>query len=297
MPYGEKEAPDATRSSPPLEASDSDSQRYGDQPSWFDPVVARLQAQKAHLTFACNNPGLESVLINVEDMRRLVDKGLTADSVFEPTTTVGVTSTVSDKSLEDWFPQKEMDYVEEFGPDIYIPCDRPIYEDQPSAYRQEVLGRYLNDLEEIVKDLAEHPVLILPLVKGVTPEERHRCFARFKQLDLKKYAYYCVQYFQEGNYRRELIHDVHAIARESDAQDLLLIGLQATKTLSEMPPVVTASAGLAWIEGSGLREEDMTKQDIQNSYGEFIRTVEKAIHGGQTGLSRWTDGTEVAYGD
>lgn len=297
MPNCENEGQDTTRSSPPLEAADSDSQRFGDQPSWFDPVVARLQAQNAHLTFACNNPGLESVLINIEDMRRLVDKDLTADSVFDPTITVGVTSTVPDKSLEDWFPQKEVDYVEEFGPDIYIPSDRPIYEDQTPAHRQEVLGRYLNDLEEIVKDLEEHPVSILPLVKGVTPEERHRCFARFEQLDLKKYAYYCVQYFQEGNYRRELIHDVHAIARESDAEDFLLIGLQATKTLSEMPPVVTAAAGLAWIDGSGLREEGMTRQDIQNSYGEFKRAVEKAIHGGQTGLSRWTGETEVAYGD
>lgn len=133
--------------------------------------------------------------------------------------------------------------VKEFRPDIYLPCDRPVYASDRPAERRDTIRRILDDLTDVIHRLADDPVEIVPLVKGVTEVERQRCYRTFADLGLDRWAYYTAQYFLYGNRGKELVRDIHAIAREGSPRALLLVGLQSGNYLSRMPPEVFAPAG------------------------------------------------------
>lgn len=260
-------------------------------------VLPRLQATSTHLAFAGGNPHLDATMLPIEDARRLVDQGETANSVFDDSTLVGVSTAISDDKLETWFPGRETMVIRSFNPDFYLPCDRPVYRGDSLSERQDIIRRYLHDLEEIDEALNDHPVVIIPFVKGVTTAERRRCYNKFKELGIDRIAYYCVQYFQYGNRGSELLADVRKIATEASPNSLLVVGLQAPQYLRQLPPVVNAAAGQRWIRKSGLPDDKLTMTQIQSNYGKWKRQLESELSGGQTGLTRWLAEPGGVYGD
>lgn len=259
-------------------------------------VIPRMERTAVHERFASGNPHLDVVMISVEAARRLANCGETAASSFQ-NALVAVSTTVHDETLEWWYPDREVTLVQEFRPDIYLPCDRPVYASDRPAERRDTIRRYLDDLADVTRRLSDDPVEIVPLVKGVNEVERQRCYRTFADLGLDRWAYYTAQYFLYGNRGKELVRDVHAIAREGSPRALLLVGLQSGNYLSRMPPEVFAAAGKRWIEQSDLRNDELSMHQIQRNYSRWKRQIESILNGGQTRLSDYT-GTEVtSHGD
>lgn len=260
-------------------------------------VIPRLDKIQAHHAFATDNLNLKAVMITIEAARIFTGQGETADSVFGEDVVVGVSTAIPDQQLEWWYPQRETEVIREFAPDFYIPCDRPVYERHSLPERRDKIKRYLRDLSEITDDLQNSPVVIIPFVKGVTSGERQRCYSIFDELGFDRWAYYCSQYFLYGNRGDELVTDVRAIANESDADYLLLVGLQAGQYLTRMPPAVQAAAGQRWIAKSELRNERVTMKQVQSNFGRWAQYIEDLLGGGQTALSQWDVQPGGIHGD
>jgi len=243
--------------------------------------ISRVQATAVHFEFA--DPVMDIVMISVVDALRLLKRGETAETVFGDALVI-VTTTVPDHVLERWYPQKEIRLVKDFQPDFYIPCDRPVYRKDTKAERRDKITRYLRDLKEIANAIESAPTEIIPLVKGILPRERARCYQCFEELDFDRIGYYCAQYFLYGNRGKELIRDVRQIAQEAQPTGMLLVGLQARSYLRKMPPEVIAVAGQRWISESGLRDADYSMRDAQRQYLDWSTQVERDLAGGQTRL-------------
>lgn len=259
-------------------------------------VIPRLERSTVHEEFVRENRHISVVMISVEAARRFVEQGETAASAY-PDVLVAVTTTIHDEKLEWWYPDREVDLVRDFQPDIYLPCDRPVYAGDRPAERRDTIRRYLNDLTDVTGRLADTPVAIIPLVKGVTESERRRCYQTFRELELDRWAYYCAQYFLYGNRGETLIQDVHSIAKEGSPRGLMLVGLQSGSYLSRMPAEVFAAAGNRWISQSNLRNDDLSMQQIQRYYGTWKRQTENILDGGQTRLSDYASPGVIARGD
>lgn len=250
-------------------------------------VICRLDKIQAHHTFARDNPALKAVLITIEAARIFTEQGKTADSVFGEDVVVGVSTAIPDDQLEWWYPGREIEVVWKFAPDFYIPCDRPVYQWHSPWLRRDKIRRYLRDLREITERLQDRAVVIIPFVKGVTPDERQRCYQVFNDLGFDRWAYYCAQYFLYGNRGEELVTDVRAIVDESNLDYLMLVGLQAEQYLTRMPPAVQAAAGQRWITKSDLRNDRLTMNHIQSNFGRWAQYIENLLHGGQSALDQW----------
>lgn len=260
-------------------------------------VIASLNKARLHLDFAASNDSLQAVLISIEDARIFVEQGEAARSAFDDDVAVGVTTTIADGILEGWYPSREIEIIRDFAPDFYIPCDRPVYSTDDSGKRWFVIQRYLSDLAEIVEGLRGSPVVIVPLVKGVTEQERKRCYRKFRQLGLDRWAYYCTQYFLYGHRGEQLVSDVHSIVQEAGPAYLMLVGLQSEKYLARMPPAVFAAAGQRWIGNSGLRNDVTTMNQVHEDFGDWAQRVERVLSGGQAALDRWIPQPGGVYGD
>lgn len=259
-------------------------------------VIPRLERTIAHKEFARGNHYISVVMISVEAAKRFVERGETAGSAF-PDALVAVTTTIHDEQLEWWYPDREVDLVRDFQPDIYLPCDRPVYAVDRPAERRDTIQRYLNDLTDVAGRLSKDPVAIVPLVKGITESERQRCYQTFRQLGLDRWAYYCAQYFLYGNRGEDLVRDVHSVVKEGSPRGLVLVGLQSGSYLSRMPSEVFAAAGKRWIGQSNLRNDALDMPQIQRHYGTWKRQIENILDGGQTHLNDYVSPGVIAYGD
>jgi len=259
-------------------------------------VIPRLERSTVHEEFVRENRHISVVMISVEAARRFVEQGETAASAF-PNVLVAVTTTIHDDQLEWWYPDREVGLVRDFQPDIYLPCDRPVYAGDRPAERRDTIRRYLNDLADVTDRLSDMPVAILPLVKGITESERRQCYQTFRDLGLDRWAYYCAQYFLYGNRGEALVQDVHSVVQEGSPRGLVLVGLQSGSYLSRMPAEVFAAAGKRWIDQSNLRNDALDMQQIQRHYGTWKRHIENILDGGQTRLSDYVSSGVIAYGD
>ncbi len=259
-------------------------------------VIPRVERSTFHEEFVRENHHISVVMISVEAARRFVEQGETAASAF-PDVFVAVTTTIHDERLEWWYPDREVGLVRDFQPDIYLPCDRPVYASDRPAERRDTIRRYLNDLADVTDRLAEAPIAIIPLVKGVTESERHRCYQEFRTLGLDRWAYYCAQYFLYGNRGEDLVQDVHSVVQEGSPRGLVLVGLQSGSYLSRMPSEVFAAAGKRWIDQSNLRDDALDMQQIQQNYGTWKRQIKNILDGGQTHLGDYFSSGVIAYGD
>lgn len=260
-------------------------------------VISRLDKTHLHSKFVVDTEPADAVMISIEDARRLVDEGETAQTAYGTNVLVGVTTTIPDARLEWWYPQREIKIIRKFNPDFYIPCDRPVYRGDAAEKRAGVIKRYLRDLTEVDAGLREYPVTVIPLVKGITEAERRRCYRHFRELGLDRWAYYCAQYFLYGNRGEELVKDVWAIASEAKKAHQMLIGLQSERYISQMPPSVFAAAGQRWIQKSNLRGDiPMTRAKL--NFEQWKEYLENRLSGGQTTLSRWVpESGGGVYGD
>jgi hypothetical protein len=140
----------------------------------------------------------------------------------------------------------------------------------------------------MVGELIETDIAVIPLLKGLTTEERKVCYKVFQHLGVEYCAFYGAQYFTSGEGFGMLHRDINSIVSEAPGLDLLVIGCLAPTNISELPSQVVAASGLnQWRKKVKLR--DVPAKRSQELFLEFKGQVEEAFESGQAPLSLWTN--------
>jgi len=255
-------------------------------------VIPRTKDTPEQLAFA-QEVAPDTVMMDYYRAERRLSKGETAADCFAPTTTVILTTTFEDERLELWFLDREIEVAVEFGADVVVPCDCPVYNTDPRLQRRMTIETYVQNLRRAIQEFDEYGIDVVPLVKGETPAERRLCYDFFEEVGITNIAYYCAQYFLYGFKMKELKQRVRDIDSEFDPANMLLIGFQSENYLPQFPPTVAAVAGHRWFRQSELADERLAV--AQRNYADWERRTEKALRGGQTALDSFVD--YQAHGD
>lgn len=189
-------------------------------------------------------------------------RGEDAESYFPSGTTVIATSTIDDKILDiiPWkhndYRRGELDIIQEFDPDYYIPMDHSDYNDIGPEEREERIQSCYKGTLWLRRKL-DSEIELIPLVKGCTLRERLYSYKLFDELEPEIVAYYATNYFSEGgNHLKRLVDDLETICEEM-AYPLMLIGLLSPNYLAQVPSQVVAGAGQnTWRERVTPRKEN-----------------------------------------
>ena len=230
-------------------------------------------------------------MIDTYRAERLVERGITADSLPSKTDVI-LTTTFEDERLELWFLEREIDVANEFGADAVVPCDCPVYINDPPLERQQTVEIYAENIMRACREFSEYGISVIPLVKGVTPEERQICYDAFQAVNVDMIAFYCAQYFLYGPRLHDLLTRIRDIVRESDPERMMLIGFQSENWLPEFPPAVQAAAGFRWFWQSELHDEPVSV--AQRNYNTWEQQVNASLSTGQSLLDSFA--TQPTYG-
>jgi hypothetical protein len=240
-------------------------------------------------------------LLKYTDMRKLLKRGETADSYLPDGTAVITTTTIRDTQLNLVSWERELERVLAFGPDYHIPADYSTYEQQDITERSQNVLNCMKGVLWMQRQLRDHDseTQLIPLVKGVTPEERAVCYEVFERAGFTDYcAFYGTQYFSGGAGIRitELVEDLTAVATEQD-REILLIGLLSPNYLERVPKQVVAAAGqTAWRQQIAPTTQDPA--ELQAFWDDFTEEVTRALETdpveGASTETGTTTGMEVA---
>ncbi|WP_330630846.1 hypothetical protein [Halocatena halophila] len=196
-----------------------------------------------------------------------------------------LTSTFDDENLELWFADREVTVGTEYGASAIIPCDTPIYNDDPQSLRVETVHNYASNLANVIPQYRDQNIEPIPLVKGESPYERDICYEVFDSHDIDKVAYYGAQYFLYGYRFPALLERLQRIAIEYEPNDIIVIGLQSENLLPRLPPVVSGAAGQRWRRVTDVGSEP-TAVAVQQ-YEQWATRVRSALSIGQTPLEAY----------
>jgi hypothetical protein len=268
-------------------------QRYDLQPvteNWPTGIIPRIQPQQAHEKFIQDNPGLDTVMLQIDAADRILSRGEIASTYFDSSTSVITTSTIHDDKLAELKWRREEGIVRALRPDYHIPTDYWVYGNMDKEARIENIEELVEGTRWMTQQLADTKTTIIPLVKGFTPEERAICYQAFDDLNVDYCAFYGSQYFggDMGNGINALNRDLRDITSEFPLDGILLIGLQSKNYLSRLPPEVVAAAGQRWIRKSNLRENSITK--VKQEFVDWKQQPESELGAGNTTLGSFMAG-------
>ena len=247
-------------------------------------VIPRVQAQRSHSAFL-DAVSPDTAMLNLIEARKLSKRGETAASYFGAGTDVIVTSTVPDRDLDLLSWERELDIVRDVAPDFHIPTDYPTYGNMDVEQRRENVRECMTGTIWMGERLVDTETTLIPLVKGVTAQEREICYRAADDLEADPAidvtagyrAYYATQYFSAGQGNRigALVEDVTAIAEECGG-NVLLIGLLSPTYLRRMPSSVVAAAGMnTWRTAVTPRKQ--TAGEMRSAFATLVEDVEAAV--------------------
>lgn len=248
-------------------------------------TVLIVEPSSAHEQFLQEIPSDLTVVLRINHVQTLLNRGETRQSFFGEGAKVITTTTVHDQRLADLSWEFERDLISEFEPDFHIPCDYPVYKgDTPSSRRKNIFN-YLEGMIWMAWQLRETSTRVLPLLKGVSFEERRLTYEVLDYLDIQHAVFYGTQYFSASVGFYTLLKDIRQIASEEPNLELMLVGLQAPKWLESLPPQVVAAAGQRWIGEVGLR--DASPEAWKKRFEELDTGIESALGQGQVPIQTW----------
>lgn len=250
--------------------------------------IPLIEPQHAHVEFLDSVPEISQVLVRLSDVDRLLSRSQTAKSYFPSGIEVITTSTVNDEYLSGLHWLDEFEMIREFDPDYHIPCDIPIYRGTDRSERRNRIQKYLNRMLAFAQESTDTRISIIPLPKALTHEEWRVVKPVFDVLGVEFYAFYGTQYFLESGGFGELLKDIQLGVSMMPNRDILLIGLLSPSMLYQLPPQVTAAAGLnQWRTRVQLREA--SSEAYRNRFIEFQDQVNSALGVGQTPIGMWAE--------
>jgi hypothetical protein len=189
------------------------------------------------------------VSLKINHAKWLAEHGETADSWTPGEINVLTTSTIQDEDLANLRPEEEAEIINQFQPACHIGGDISVYPDTPVDQRAKLIQDCMKNAVYLDYETTDETAII-PLIKGITREEREICYRELAEFEHNFAAVYMSRYFSphSGNQRRKAVEDVREIDEECDDVNLVLMGLMK-KTLRRMPESVIASAGFqAWYQ-------------------------------------------------
>jgi len=260
--------------------------------------IPLVEKQEAHEQFLDAADAVDTVLIKLNHVKRLVDQGETAGSYFGSDVQVISSSAMHDRWLQtlEWEYEKEL--VEEFKPDFHIPTDHPVYWKYTPGQRLRNTRKSMEGFMWMSQELEAEKTTLLPVLKGLTPEEREICYKVFAKLEVEYCCFYGTQYFTSGKGFGELSNDINRIVSEAPKLNIFLIGVLHPPEIFQLPPQVVASSGLhQWRKAVELR--DVSWEKSGEMFQEFKAKTEEAFESGQTPLGMWQEDTlmeGIVYG-
>lgn len=244
-----------------------------DYPTGLVPLV---EGQETHADFVkAANPNY--AVVNMVYARQAVKRGETAADYFGDQTSIICTSTVRDEKLDLISWEDEREIVREFEPDFHVPTDYSIYFDMEKDERIGAIEECMRGTVWMSNELADDDVTLLPLVKGLTEEERQVCYESLEQIGTDYAVFYGTQFFSGGAGMQ--IAQLKEIIGEIDKNrdfDMLLMGLLSPRYLAQMPDSIVAASGMnQWRKACRPRSSDA--DEIRESYDELAANVEEAL--------------------
>lgn len=244
--------------------------------------IPRLEPRSAQVAMAKQAHSISTVMIDERYVSRFEQNGWTPDAMGVD---VVLSSTFDDEELELWFPEREIEVAKDYGASGIIPCDTPVYSDDPRSARVEAIRNYTSNLADVISRFRDHDIEPIPLVKGETPYERDICYEVFDHYDIDRVAYYCAQYFSYGYRFPALLRRLQEIAVEYNPEDIVVIGLQSENLLPELPPAVSAAAGQRWLHVTDVGTDSIAVTVRQ--YEQWATEVRAALSIGQAPLDAY----------
>jgi hypothetical protein len=236
-------------------------------------AIPRIERQQSHHEFlwAVRPP---IVMVGITHAARIA---MHDDTFFPPETHVVITSTISDSELSTYTFEDELRIIREINPKWVIPFDFPVYGDMDADRRMRHVEQVANGIQDMqyilgdltsqeiervaeIKDLPKELVApqqdttVIPLIKGVVPNERRKIINTGESMNAPVYAKYGAQYMTVGGNgsHPELCRDLESIQSETNNHPVLVIGLLSPSgrySLESVPDNVTAAAGMnQWIK-------------------------------------------------
>jgi hypothetical protein len=213
-------------------------------PSGFVPRVEKTSRQLSILGAA---QSLQWVMFDLDVAERFVREGRTASQVF-PRGRVITTSTIHDSRLKRYHPERELEVVEAFRPAWHIPCDRPVYVEENPEGRAWFIDSMVEGTLFQRDRLKGAGVGLLPLIKGINPDEWLRSHTPLARDGFSRFAFYVKQYFGAGVGKRDgkMVEDLRGVVSTCSPQYILLVGYQSFVRIPQLPTAVRAFAGQHW---------------------------------------------------
>lgn len=253
--------------------------------------IARLEPKPWQIDLLQNVPEIKWAMIDAKLASQFTNRGFTANSIPQR---VAITSTFSDAELEYWFNERYVETAKTLDADCIVPCDCPVYEQDPESFRRETVDAYTDNLEETYDQFVELGTEVVPLVKGESEFERGICFDTFDDLGIRNVSFYAGQYFSYGYRFDKLRSRLQQIDYEFSPENLMVIGLQSERLLPELPPCVTSAAGLRWLRE--IEFGDIPLALATDYLGDWAESMNEALGKGQTTLYSFEEVGGFAYG-
>lgn len=246
-------------------------------------MIPRLEPQWSHKRiFDIVQP--TQVMIKMPAARQLAKRGETASSYFHPDTDVITTTTTNDTQLYLTSRDHEWDILTDFQPDYHIPADHSVYDETEPEDRAQRLAKCIAGTKWVHEQITDNPgafaydpPTLLPLIKGVTEEEREPFYQLSQNINAPMSIFYAVQYFTAGQRIYDLLDDLQAIDENAPEElPLGLIGLLAPHRLEECPDRVVASAGQnAWFSDIAPRKDE--PDEVVDEYLDTATAVHESL--------------------
>jgi len=249
--------------------------------------IARFEPH--HQKFFNGKCPVRYLLMRIDDANRILKNKKTSDSLKDYK--IITTTTIEDKKLDKLKWETERDIILKFEPDFHIPVDYPVYLNMDEKDRISNVSACMEGTKWMARELSHTKTKILPLIKGITKEERILCYKAFDELKINYCVFYGSQYFGGGigNHFSMLEKDIRKITSEYPLCGILLIGLLAPRSLIKLPPQVVAAAGNKWIHECANNYKNIN--NFNKKLLELKDNVESTLCSGQMSLPidwRWS---------
>ncbi len=218
-------------------------------------LIPRIEYSKKHLDFLSKPFDSEYVMLNIDLVKRLTGKDLTARDIY-PYGGIITTSTIHDNALCNFNVEREIEVIMKFKPAWHIPCDYPTYFEDCDEGREWFIDAMVEDTMNFIKAVKGTSIEVLPLIKGINEGEWKRSVSQFKNIGMNHFAFYVKQYFGSHNGKNDklMVEHIRRIAYSCHPDYLMLVGYQSPFRIRDMPPEVKAFAGKRWVIGSKIND-------------------------------------------
>lgn len=227
-------------------------------------MSVRVERDPIHERFFSKGDLINHAVLDFPGLRSLDMNGIDADSYLGPEVEI-ISSMIGthDRELYDIRLKYEACVVERVTPSYHIGFDGPTYKegDMDEEARKDNIESYLRGIHWLYERFADEPTIIVPTMKGTTPEEYQACYEGFrgspgiKDILDGQFAVYAGQRFGvKGGGIRQLEDDLWAIDATCNPNGMFLIGYGSPWRLERFPGSVMGIAGLQyWIKRTDFR--------------------------------------------